>query len=187
VATATTVVHQEVFEVRVRDWAYLPVACFAAAVLAYVVIPRAQMLSLRPKFNLSVRQEGAQIRITWNRFAAWKGANLEIVDGSQHMAMFVPGRLSNLTYQARTADVEVRFGSLNNAGSSEIARCLVREPESVAILDNELAKTTAEAALLRGAMAQRTRRVDRLQRIANRLLARMPPPRPKPITTVWWR
>ena len=139
-------------------------------------------LVVRGPIGLAVRAGDAQLRITWDRHAA-KKANLEILDGPEHAVMPVAAGLSSVTYQPRGADVEVRIAS--GETNLEIARCLGRMPLSVEVVRQEIQSTRAEARQLRAAVRDRIRRVEQMQRIANRMLEEVPESKPKPVR--WWR
>jgi len=187
VATATTVVHHDFSRIHVRYWVYLPIACVAIYFMAAI----AQTAFAIAPLDLTVRPEGSQIRIAWNRAATTKGAVLDVIDGGAHTAIFVPAALSTVTYQASSSDVEVRLAPAGS-NSPEIARCLVREAESTVTLDREMAATMASAAALRTAIRRGRVRINELQKRADKLIASMPPPRREPVVTArtptaWWR
>jgi len=190
VGTATTVVHHDIPQIRIREWVQIPVACVILSALAYFVLAGDAKILWHVPLGLAVRQEGAQIRINWNRAATSAGANLEIVDGAQHTSIFVPPGLGSVTYRAWTTDVEVRLGGLKDPLRTEIARCLVHDPAPVAVLDAQLAQTRAGALALRISLARNARRLRRLQRDADGLMTLIPPPRPAAVpatSTRWWR
>jgi hypothetical protein len=193
VGSATTVVRHDIPSIQLREWVQGPAALGLVLASVYFGNVGIQALIHPVPVALSVRPDGAQLRIAWNSKANAKGAMLDIIDGGQHAAIFVPPRLASVTYQARTVDVEVRFASAGGNSPLEIARCLVPEPESVGRLDHEMAATQASAGALRIEIRRRTERVDRLLQAAGRLLATVPEkPRTKlvevkPKTSAWWR
>src|SRR5579883_2907441 len=101
----TAAIHQNVLP---HDWMQ-PLAFVAGVVLFYFTIAAGQKLSepSPPALGLTVRREGPQIRIRWDRGAT--GASLHIEDGTRRTALFVSSRLSGVTYEAETADVVVRL------------------------------------------------------------------------------
>jgi len=187
VGSATTVVHHDIPNIYLRDWVQLPLACVGAALLTYLAV--AGLRSAPLPLDLAVRQDGSQLRITWNRQTTARGAILDVIDGGRHTALFVPANLSSVTYLAWTSDVEVRLAAAARDSAVEIARCLVREPESSSKLDREMALTIEGAAALREAFWKRSARVDKLQRTANRLIKTVPvpPERVLAVKSTWWR
>jgi hypothetical protein len=182
VGIATTI-PRELHFMPERNWVPIGLACASAAVILSAALTYGPSLVKHSPLGLEVHREGQQLRITWNRSAAGAGANLEIIDGSQHTAIFIPRSLANVTYRAQTTDVEIRFG---DRSGSQMARFLLREPESLATLKSEFAKAREEASALRVAMSRHSLQVDRLQQTANRLF--VPPPKPpSPGPTTWWR
>ena len=178
-----TTIPGELHFIPERNWLPIGLACASAAVIISAALTYGPLLVKHSPLGLEVRRDGEQLRITWNRSAAGAGVNLEIIDGSQHTAIFVPRSLSNVTYRAQTTDVEIRFG---DRSGSQIARFLLREPESLATLKSEFVKARVEAFALRVAMSRHSHQVDRLQQIANQLF--VPPPKPpRPGPTTWWR
>jgi len=162
-----------------------PLAYALTMLLTIATIAGAQKQTMPKRLALTVYRDGAQLHIGWDRAAA-AGANLEIVDSAQHIAMFVSPALTGITYQPESADVFVRLAGAN---STEIARCLVAEPRSAAILQRDFAATTVAAAALETSLAQRSRRVDRLQKLADLLVAAtLPPTVAPPVDTLaLWR
>ena len=139
--------------------------------------------------DLTVRQNGAQLIITWNRAVTSRGAMLDVIDGGSHTAIYIPAGLATVTYRAWTADVEVRLLAPRGRSPMEIARCLVREPESIKILEGEIAATKATATALGKDIRRVAARVQKLQHLADRLLQVAPPPRkitlPVRTVTLW--
>ncbi len=184
--SASAAVHHGIPQVESRDWVEIPVAFAVAAAVTYLAIAGFRIASSpQPPVDLDVHQSGAQLRITWNRDVTTRGAILDVIDGGQHTAIYVPPKLGSVTYRAWTADVEVRLAPNGSDSRLEIARCLVREPESVKVLDQELKAVQSDAAALRTDLRRHAWRIERLQRAANRLLANVPAARVKPAT--WWR
>jgi len=183
VGTATFIPHY-LEGIDSRNWSPFLFAFGFTAMFVSLTLTYGWMFLEPAPLALTVHQANGLLRITWNRFAATNGVNLEIIDGAEHAAIFVHRSLSNVTYRAQTTDVEVRLGGLKQHSPTEIARCLVRGPQSTASLAKEMAKTQADAFALRMELRRRVQRIDEMQRTANRLLD-VPPPRTN--TTRWWR
>ncbi len=132
--------------------------------------------------GLAVHAGDAQLRITWDRHAG-REQNLEILDGAARATLSVPPALSSVTYQVRGPDVQVRLS--NGETDVEIARCIGREPPSVAVVRREMQKTKADAENLRASVRKGTREIERMQQIADQMLARVPQTRPQ--TVLMWR
>jgi hypothetical protein len=191
-ATASTVIQYDFPRISMRDWLQAPLACIGAAIVTYFAIAGLRILAAPQPVNLSVHQEGAQIRIAWDNRALRHGGVLDVIDGGEHTSIYVTAKMNSVTYLAQASDVEVRLGGLPHTSAIEIARCLVREPQSLEILKNEMASTYAGATSLRDEIKRRAVRVQQLQRSADRLLSIAPQPKRQPsfsnvVPTSWWR
>lgn len=145
---------------------------------------------------LSLHESAGQLRIGWSPTAAARGAKLEILDGALRTTLFVSAPLADVTYAARTADVQVRLTSAGD-GQTEIARFVVREV-SAAELTAQFGAVLAEAQALQRAVWRSNRQLTELEAAAEEL-TRPEQTRPavrdkklrrrdkKPLETRWWR
>jgi hypothetical protein len=146
---------------------------------------------------LSLHESAGQLRIGWSPTAAARGAKLEILDGALRTTLFVTAPLADVTYAARTADVQVRLTSAGADGQTAIARFVVREV-SAAELTAQFGAVLAEAQALQRAIWRSNRQLTDLEAAAQEL-TRPKQTRPavrdkklrrrdkKPLQTRWWR
>jgi hypothetical protein len=168
-----------------REWT--PVAT-SLLVIAGVAFVYGQTLSQTVPLALTLREDAGQVRIAWNPSAAAGGAKLEILDGGNHTTVFVGPPLADVTYAARSGDVQVRL-TASTDGRMEIARFLVREP-SPTELAAEFAVVFAKAHSARRTIWRENEDIDDLEEAAREIDSSTSRPEVKrvpPRETMWWR
>lgn len=149
-------------------WYWALLACFGTAgglALAHY------WLHAPPPLALTVREDAGQLLINWNPQAALRRSRLEITDGDGHTTVYVSSKLMNLTYKPRTSDVEVRLTDLKSNETRQVAR-IVNPAQSVSLdgMRIQMTQLEAEARSVGTSIDQGHRRVEALQKQANRLL-----------------
>ena len=151
-----------------RDWMRILAVLAAGSATAAVAYQLDQPFSRPVPLALSLHENSGQLRIAWSPLAAIHGATLKILDGSHETTLFVNAPLADVTYTARTADVQVRLTQAGSDGATEIARFLVREP-SPAELSAQFKTLLAEAHAIHSALGRQSVRITNLESAARTL------------------
>ncbi|GEM_PF-2425628 len=148
-----------------------------------------QIFNRHTPLALSLRGQGGQLRIGWDRTAA-EGATLEILDGQQRTTLVVSKALADVTYAMTSSDVQVRLIPAQDDGGTEVARYLVQDPP-VAKLAGEFAALLVQARELDRALSRQERMLAELESEARTLNVKSSPhlktAKAAPAVTRWWR
>jgi hypothetical protein len=169
-----------------RRWYRLLVLLSAGLASAGLALTFGRAVAWNAPLSLSVHEIAGQLRIGWSRNAVARGATLEILDGGRQTIMFVSSTLADVTYAARTADVQVRLTRSNADSRTEIARFLVAEP-SITEMKARFASVFAEAQSLQAAMRLQSYRISNLESAAKELDRRSTGNTGRRTEATWWR